>query len=89
MPKAPSTPAANSQRSGRRDYSIVRSLGEGSFGTVFLVTHKTTGEHLVMKEVQLRGLSRSQLLRAREEVFVLRRLEHPNIIAYRDSFLEE
>ena len=42
-----------------------------------------------MKEVKLSGLSKSQLLRARDEVTVLRRLNHPYLIAYREAFLEE
>ena len=42
-----------------------------------------------MKEVQLAGLSERQLLKARDEVHVLRRLAHPHLIAYREAFLEE
>ena len=67
----------------------MRPLGEGSFGCVFLVVHKQSGEQLVMKEVRLAGLTHNQLRRSRDEVHVLRRLCHPNLIAYRESFLEE
>ena len=73
---------------GRRAYSIVQPLGEGSFGSCFLVQHKVTGDQLVMKEVRLAGLNKRQLLRSRDEVQVLKRLDHPHLIAYRDAYLE-
>jgi serine/threonine protein kinase len=74
---------------GRRAYIVTRSLGQGSFGSVFLVSHRQTGAQLVMKEVQLSGLNHLQLLRSRDEVNILRRLNHPHLIAYREAFLEE
>jgi NIMA (never in mitosis gene a)-related kinase len=74
---------------GRRAYSVEKPLGEGSFGTVFLVKHKVTGERLVMKEVRLAGLNKRQLLRSRDEVQVLKRLDHPHLIGYIDAFLED
>ena len=72
---------------GRRAYSIVQPLGEGSFGSCFLVQHKVTGDQLVMKEVRLAGLNKRQLLRSRDEVQVLKRLDHPHLIAYCDAYL--
>ncbi|KAJ1931138.1 hypothetical protein FBU59_006818, partial [Linderina macrospora] len=32
------------------DYSIVKELGKGSYGTVYLVKHRTTGKEYAMKE---------------------------------------
>ena len=74
---------------GKRAYEVVAPLGRGAFGIVSHVRHKESGSSYVMKEVQLSGLSKSQLLRARDEVRVLQQLHHPHIIAYRESFLED
>ena len=66
-------------------YTRVRHLGQGAFGKVHLVRSDQTGEQLVLKEVALKNLSAKELRRSRDEVEVLRRLNHPNLIAYRDS----
>ena len=58
-------------------------------GTVFLIFHKRTGEELVLKEVVLRGLHPAKLKSARAEVDVLRQLQHPHLIGYRASVLDE
>lgn len=77
------------RRTGRLAYSVLKKLGEGGFGSVSLVRYKATGEVCVMKEVKLRGLSEHSLRRSREEADVLKRLRHPHLIAYRDSFVEK
>ena len=43
---------------------------------------------VVMKDVNLHGLSGKDLKSAKAEVDVLKKLRHPNIIAYRDSFTQ-
>ena len=73
---------------GPKLYTKVKSLGKGSFGTVFLVAHKESGELLVMKEVWLRGLSQQESLRQAKEVSFLKRLNHPHLTAYRASHVE-
>ena len=74
---------------GPAAYERVRPLGEGSFGKVFLVKHRGTGAHEVMKEVLLRGLNPKSMQRTKDEVRFLKRLHHPHLISYRASFLED
>lgn len=71
-------------------YTTIKELGKGAFGTVYLVRQNSNpnGPPLVMKEVMLRGLSQQKLMRSRDEVNVLRRLNHPHLIGYRDAFIE-
>ena len=66
-------------------YSKTKLIGSGSFGSCFLATDKRTGETCVMKEVSLKGADSKELERACNEATVLRRLKHPNLIAYIDS----
>ena len=77
---------AHMQRAGANRYSKDKKIGQGSFGTVFLGTAKANGERVVVKEVDLRGLSGKDLKLSLAEVDVLKRLDHANIVAYRDSF---
>ena len=70
----------------RADYVKLRAIGKGSFGSVFLVKHQKTGEQLVMKEVSLKGLSLKEQKATMNEVTVLKKLNHANIIGYKESF---
>ena len=67
-------------------FTKVKSIGKGSFGEVFLATSNATGEEVCIKEVNLRGLSSKDVKFSMAEVAVLKKLQHPNIIAYRGSF---
>ena len=67
-------------------YTKGKSIGKGSFGTVFLATSAGTGETVVLKEVNLRGLSGKDLKASMAEVDVLKKLKHPHTVAYRDSY---
>lgn len=63
-----------------RDYEVVQRLGEGSFGKVDLLRLRSTGEERVCKVVSTMGMRREELEQMREEVRVLRSLDHPNIV---------
>lgn len=91
-------------------YKVIRSIGKGSFGKVYLVKHVDEGRHFVMKVIKLKGIppkerfvSRRRRIAAamvvsraraatprreacRNEVMLMQRMQHPNIVAYRESF---
>lgn len=54
---------------------------------VYLVQRKETEPKMVMKEVQLRGLSRAEMIEAQNEVAVLKKVKHPHAIAIQDSLV--
>ena len=87
---APRPPSA----SARRGYTKIKQLGKGAFGVVHLVTPTSPSNatdakrKLVMKEISLRGLSPKEQQATRNEVAVLRKIEHPHVIRYHDSFIE-
>jgi len=73
--------------SGRmEDYSLLRCIGKGSFGKVYLVRHKRERKHYCMKVIKLKGIPRKEREATRNEVMLLQKLMHPNIVAYKDSF---
>ena len=59
-------------------------IGSGAFGTVFLGTHKATRANVVLKEVNLKGLTVNEVRHSLEEVLVLKKLDHPGTVAVRD-----
>lgn len=70
-------------------YKRLKLLGEGSFGSAFLVRERVdeNGYH-VAKEIKVDHLSEKEREAALEESSLLRRLSHPNVVAYRATFRE-
>jgi len=70
------------------DFEIVKQLGKGSYGTVYVVRSKLDMNTYVMKKMELNHLKESQQRECYREVSILRKVSHPNIIKYYSSFLE-
>lgn len=69
-------------------YNKLRQLGKGSFGAAYLVTEKATGVQYVMKQINIAQLNAKEKKEAMQEADILRQLNHPNIVSYKDSFVE-
>jgi NIMA (never in mitosis gene a)-related kinase len=64
----------------------VKKLGQGGFGTVFLVRDNRDGKDYVMKEVDLSKLDAKGKADALKEAAFLEKMSHPNIIGYNEYF---
>ncbi|KAM9353581.1 serine/threonine-protein kinase Nek11 [Symphorus nematophorus] len=72
-------------------YSVLRSLGRGSFGSVYLVqdSKASDGDELkVLKQIPLGDLRPDETVRATQEAHLLSQLHHPSILTFYHSFLE-
>jgi serine/threonine protein kinase len=84
--------AANTVVSGR--YLILRTLGQGGFGAVYLVQDKRLGDKLcAMKEMSTATLTNPAQKQAaarafKQEAYMLGALSHPNIPRVSDHFSE-
>ncbi|TYZ59688.1 hypothetical protein PybrP1_002400 [[Pythium] brassicae (nom. inval.)] len=63
-----------------QDYAITRHLGEGSYSTVKQVTHRTHGGFFACKIVDKAALSAVDRAALSQEVLVLSRVSHDNIM---------
>jgi carbon catabolite-derepressing protein kinase len=62
-------------------YTVLRTLGEGSFGKVKLATHKLTGQKVALKIINRKKLmARDMQGRMEREIQYLQLLRHPHII---------
>ncbi|XP_072394494.1 serine/threonine-protein kinase Nek8-like [Diabrotica undecimpunctata] len=66
-------------------YNPVKLLGRGAFGTIHLCEIIHNKQKLVLKQITLE-LGGPQLQAAKNEVAILKSLNHPNIIRYCDSY---
>ena len=69
-------------------YEILRNIGKGSFGNVFKIRNRKSGDIQVIKKIELKDRSKKEQTGAMEEVNILKKLDHVNILKYLDSFIE-
>lgn len=63
------------------DYQIIKQIGQGSLGTVFLAEHRFMKKQYVLKMLPEEIFSdRTFIQRFEEEVAILSSLDHPNIV---------
>jgi serine/threonine protein kinase len=73
----------------RGPWTKLQAIGKGSFGTVYLVQRTGAGnqQKYVMKEVNLRGLPKAEMLAAQNEVAALQKVKHPHAVAIADALV--
>ncbi|XP_028353521.1 serine/threonine-protein kinase Nek3 isoform X1 [Physeter macrocephalus] len=69
-------------------YTVLRVIGEGSFGRALLVQQESSNQMFAMKEIRL-PKSFSDTQNSRKEAVLLAKMKHPNIVAFKESFEAE
>lgn len=64
----------------------MQCIGRGNFGSAHLVRHRQEDSKYIAKKVMLQGLKQKEKEGAMLEVNLLKNLEHPNIVAYKQSY---
>ncbi|NXW37355.1 NEK5 kinase, partial [Phaetusa simplex] len=70
-------------------YEIIKKIGEGSFGTIFLANGKVDNEQCVIKEINLTKMPVKEKEASQEEVILLAKMKHANIVTFYDSLREK
>ena len=68
------------------EYEFFDKAGQGSFGKVLVVRHKTTKQVRACKAVTVRGQSQAELIHT--EIQILRSLDHPNILKLFETYYD-
>ena len=68
-------------------YKKISELGQGAYGTAYLVQDKKYKQYYVMKTIPLKKLNEKERKDALKEASILQNLDHPNIIKFQEVFL--
>jgi len=74
---------------GETKYESIKTIGKGSFGDAELVKELNSGQHFILKKIELALLTPKERRSAINEVRLLSSLRHPYIIRYYESILLE
>ena len=69
-------------------YKIKKLLGEGSFGKAYLAEVEGDEKKYVIKQVMMDGLTEQEKKETFNEAAILKRLDHPNIIKFKEVFIQ-
>ena len=75
--------------SSMKDFDIVKVLGKGSFGSVYLVRRKEDKKIYALKSVILEKLNKKEQQNSVNEVRILASVNHPNVIGYKEAFWDD
>ena len=70
-------------------YDPIRVIGEGSFGKVYLMRDKVNRKFVCVKVIKIKNIAKKEREATKMEVDLLKRLHHPNIVRYVESFLSK
>lgn len=71
------------------DFTIIKKLGDGAYSSVFKVRRHDDNDIYALKKVKLLSLSEKEKENALNEVRILASIDHPNVISFRDAFIDE
>ena len=71
------------------DFQIIEKLGEGAYSTVYKAKRLNDSCVYALKKVRMLDLSDKEKENALNEVRILASIKSPNIIAYKEAFVDE
>ena len=67
------------------NYVFQDIIGKGKYADVYLGTNKETGKQVAIKKLLRKGVSSNQLKNISNEVYLLSKVNHPNIVSMVDK----
>jgi len=71
------------------NYEYIKSIGQGMYGQVFLARNKLENKNYAIKRINFQDIAEKDKNNIENEVKLLKELRHPNIVSYKDSFLDK
>lgn len=70
------------------NFQTLQVLGKGAFSTVYKVLRFADNEIYALKRVSFKNLKVKEIQNALNEIRILASVKHPNIVGYRESFID-
>ena len=70
----------------KENYHILSLIGQGAYGHVYKARRKLTGQFVAIKSIKKKGKEEKDIKVMRDEIEILKKLKHENIILLLDSF---
>ena len=71
------------------DYEFIEIIGKGMYGKVLKALNKKENKYYAIKSLNFKDISEKERINIETEVNFLKELKHPNIVLYKDSFIDE
>mgnify|MGYP003387187388 CR=1 FL=1 len=70
-----------------QNYSVIKTVGEGSFGKALLAERRKDRRKCIIKEISIKRMSRKEAKQTEQEGSILSKLNHPNITTFWETFM--
>ena len=77
------------RQTGLKDFQIIQKLGDGAYSSVYKVRRIEDGHVYALKKVKIGSQSHKDKENAINEVRILSSISHPNIVAYKEAFIDK
>ena len=74
------------QKKSKETYTVIKFLGRGAYGDAYLIKSNKTGINYVIKIISLENLNEEDIKNVKNEGFLLKMIDHPNIIKFKEVF---
>lgn len=71
------------------DFDKLIRIGTGSYSSVYKVERVVDKKQYALKKVKMSGLSSKEKENALNEVRFLASINHPNVISYKETFIDQ
>lgn len=84
------SPTKPSSTTGKlSDFQIIKKLGDGAYSSVYKVKRIADDQIYALKQVQMTKLTEKERENALNEVRILASIDEPNVISYKEAFVDE
>ena len=69
-------------------YELIEIIGQGMYGKVYKAMNKLESKYYAIKTLNFKNISSKERSLIETEINLLQELKHPNIVLYKESFLD-
>ena len=70
-------------------YELIEIIGQGMYGKVYKALNKYENKYYAIKTLNFQNISQKERLNIETEINLLQELKHPNIVLYKESFIDK